>query len=470
MTSMQILMRRILGVLCAFLLTQQAVWASDYVLLEGDLLSVSVENRPLKSILAQLSSQGIEVRIDPRINPQITAKFEKRPIDAALSAMLRSFDYALVWHPRKNPSESGQGHSTLAEIQIFYPGESSRATHLRPNPNLDLIFSRDGIAYVRDTLLLRTDAQMSEEQFGKLLQMLDAASIEVVLPGIVRLQVPAGTNLQTAIARLQTYPGIAHVEPDYAFALAGTQPAAMEPTLLSTERVDRKEGKTAIAVLDSGLQPDYQTSPYVLDSYNALSPGESAVDTNGHGTQMTLIATGAVDPLGVQAGQYGNSPVYAIQTFDDNGYTSNATLIRAIDYALSQGVSILSLSWGTQDPSPLLESAINSSVEQGLVVVAAAGNTPSGLPVYPAAYEQVIGVGALGSDGKPWEQSNFGDFVHVQAPGIAFLPTSNSEGPGVYAGTSIATAYTARRIAAILDEQPDADRETIIRLLNTESN
>jgi hypothetical protein len=99
-------------------------------------------------------------------------------------------------------------------------------------------------------------------------------------------------------------------------------------------------------------------------------------------------------------------------------------------------------------------------------LVAAAGNAPTGNPVYPAAYDHVIGVGALNADGDTWEQSNYGDFVAVLAPGMADLPVGYQGDPGVYAGTSIATAYTARRIAAILSQTPDADRETIVKMLN----
>jgi thermitase len=53
----------------------------------------------------------------------------------------------------------------------------------------------------------------------------------------------------------------------------------------------------------------------------------------------------------------------------------------------------------------------------------------------------------------------------VSAPGLADLPVGYKGDPGIYAGTSIATAYTARRVAAILNQDPNADRETILRIL-----
>ncbi|WP_054698546.1 hypothetical protein [Desulfosarcina cetonica] len=53
----------------------------------------------------------------------------------------------------------------------------------------------------------------------------------------------------------------------------------------------------------------------------------------------------------------------------------------------------------------------------------------------------------------------------TSAPGIADLPVGSGGDAGRYAGTSIATAYTARRVAAILNQDPDADRETILKRL-----
>ena len=88
--------------------------------------------------------------------------------------------------------------------------------------------------------------------------------------------------------------------------------------------------------------------------------------------------------------------------------------------------------------------------------------------IYPAAYDNVIGVGALAADGKPWNQSNHGDFVSVSAPGVADLPVGYQGAPGTYAGTSIASAYIARRVAAILDRTPNADRDDILKMLLSE--
>jgi hypothetical protein len=98
-----------------------------------------------------------------------------------------------------------------------------------------------------------------------------------------------------------------------------------------------------------------------------------------------------------------------------------------------------------------------------MLILASAGNEPTGKPYYPAAYSSVIGVGALGPDGQRWEKSNYGEFVTLAAPGFATLPVGYEGDPGTYAGTSISTAYAANRMASYLSENPEASVEEILR-------
>ena len=126
------------------------------------------------------------------------------------------------------------------------------------------------------------------------------------------------------------------------------------------------------------------------------------------------------------------------------------------------------MSWGSEKSSEMLELVVDYATSKGLILVAAAGNSPTGVPVYPAAYEEVIGVGALMPNGTRWEQSNFGDFVSIYAPGVAKMPVGHNGGAGIYAGTSIATAYIANRIAQIKSEDPDLDIEGILSRLKQE--
>jgi hypothetical protein len=443
-------------------------WASEPVVrIQEDRLTLDVDNQPLAAILGKLAAQGIRIRIDPEINLRITAKFDRRSIGSAMSGLLKSVDYALIWRKDK---ASSTDEPRLWEIRIFYRGQEDRIRPLEQRANLDIV-KTDGVAYVRDILLLRLTPDMTDADLAVLLDRLGATLVDVHPPlGIVRILLPHGSDVPAIAEKIAGTGGIERAEPDYAYPLEGgrTAPAGTRtPTAPST--AIPSSDTTTVAVMDSGLSADYADTPFIRAAYDAVSPGDAVGDAVGHGTQMALIAAGAVNPLGAGAEAAAGSPVLAIRAFDDNGYTSTYTLVRGIDYAIENGARVLSLSWGSETDSSLLESATRYAAARGLVLVAAAGNSPTGRPVYPAAYENVIGVGALNPDGEAWNQSNYGDFVSVFAPGLADLPVGYRGDPGRYAGTSIATAYTARRVAAILSRNPGADQKTILGILSRES-
>jgi len=440
-------------------------WAPAIVRLHGETLTLVAENQPLSIILAELSSQGVLVSLDPSLNPIISATFDNQPVDTVLKSILKSLDYALVWQ-----SVGGGTHTSshLVEIKIFQNGHEDRALPLVQDGNLSIVQNADGSYHVKDILLLQVDQTMTELTISEIVAKLGGTIVGRHAPlGVIQVRLPPGSDVSAIAGLVSDSPGIQTVEPDYAYPLEGGTPIESVTTLSEPSRsLAAPEGAT-VAVLDSGLIPQYEDSTFVKGFYDAIAPGAEVKDTLGHGTQMTLIAAGVVNPIG--AATQNTSQVVSIRAFDDNGFTSNYSLMRGINYAIESGARVLSLSWGAERVSPLFASTIQYAVEQGLVLVAAAGNTPTGIPVYPAAYRGVIGVGALTPDGSPWKLSNYGNFVATQALGVANLPVGHNGNPGVYAGTSISTAYTARLVSAIIGKDPFADLDTILKQLASEN-
>lgn len=431
------------------------------VRLHGESLTLIVENQPLSSILAELSHQGVLVSRDPGINPTISVSFDNQPAEVVLKSVLRSLDYALVW---KGIDDGTHTALHLAEIKIFQNGREGRGQPQDKHDNLSIVHNPDGTYLVKDILLLQVDESMAEHTISEMVARLGGTIVGRHTPlGVIRVRLPPGSDVSAIAELIPETPGIEAVEPDYAHPLAGD--SHIDVITVMAEASDPPavpEGAT-IAVLDSGLMPLYEESTFVKGVFDAISPGAGARDSLGHGTQMSLIAAGLVDPLGVDSQE--TSQVLSIRAFDDNGFTSNYSLMRGITHAIENGARVLSLSWGAEHVSPLFATTIQYAVEQGLVVVAAAGNAPTGTPVYPAAYKDVIGVGALTPDGNTWKQSNYGTFVATQTFGVANLPVGHNGEPGVYAGTSISTAYTARLVSAIIDQDPDADLDIILKQL-----
>ena len=227
-------------------------------------------------------------------------------------------------------------------------------------------------------------------------------------------------------------------------------------------------GAATVAVLDSGQLTGNGYDAGVIGKYNAVQPDVPMSDSVGHGTQMAMLVSGAVAADGTPlVAQPATVPVLAVKTFDDSGETSNFALMNAINYADTQGAKVMNLSWGSDTSSDFVQSSIAQAQNDGIIVVASAGNVPTGTPVYPSAYPNVVSVAALNADGTPWQSSNYGPTVTVSAPGTAEFPVGHDGPPGSYAGTSIASAYVSRALAEYLTQNPTATPQQAVSALTS---
>ena len=428
------------------------------MLFTGDRITLKAENVPLLAILESLTRQGVRIQVDSTINPSISVSFNDAPIEKVLDTILKGYNYTLIWEKK---SDEGRNELHLVEAYIF-DNTNRVATHQAgKNKTLNIEKGEDGSLFVKSSLLLRVSPTMSESEINNLINQLQATIVERDLEtGIIRLQLVEGSDVQAAAEIVAAVNGVVTVEPDYVYPIAENEKIGNAETLQFDDNQNLKPASGApIAVLDSGLAVEFHGSPFISSTFDALAPDTIIDDPVGHGTQMSLIASGAVTPIGFEKNDDENRSVVSIRTFDENGFTSNSILLDSIDYAIETGARVVSMSWGSETKSELLEYATQYAVENNLILVAAAGNEPSGVPVYPAAFDEVIGVGAITADGKLWENSNYGDFVSLYAPGVASLPVGHNGEPGTYAGTSIATAYVASEISVILDENPEADKD-----------
>jgi hypothetical protein len=435
------------------------------VQVNGDRITVNAEKTPLQEILLKLSDSGIRVQIDPQINPPVTASFDKRDMQKALESILKGLDHVLIW-------ESGQGSSgpvpRLAEIQVFRPGQKDLMRPLRKLATLSIARNpKDGSFYVKDEILIRLKPGADLADLLKLLQETGGVLVGSYPElGIYRVRLPPGADVPALVEEIGKRGGAGIAEPNYAYPVpTGTRELDWGSLKESYGDAYPRTKGAPVAVIDSGLRPDAGLENFVLASLDALNPDKPLSDTGGHGTQMALIASGLVKPIGVQEESVAITPIIPIKAFDENGFTSNVLLMESIDFAIKNGARVMSLSWGSETKSAFLSEALEAAGAKGLILVASAGNEPTGDPQYPAAYPEVIGVGALAPNGKAWERSNRGDFVDVYAPGFASLPVGYMGDPGIYAGTSISAAFTANLIAGMLSKNPKATKQEILEAL-----
>ncbi|HIW62451.1 MAG TPA: S8 family serine peptidase [Candidatus Stackebrandtia excrementipullorum] len=146
-------------------------------------------------------------------------------------------------------------------------------------------------------------------------------------------------------------------------------------------------------------------------------------------------------------------------------------VVNAIHSAIDEGADVINLSL-TAIHTTALENAIERAHKEGVVVVAAAGNSgATGNREYPAAYENVIAVAGIGPDGGHVESSSVRDYVDIAAPGTEIdgpAPSGGGFGRREEGGTSFAAPYVSATAALLKSYDPALTPDEIThRLLIT---
>ena len=222
-------------------------------------------------------------------------------------------------------------------------------------------------------------------------------------------------------------------------------PSLWNKPLISTKR-------PVIAIIDTGVDtehPDLKDNMWVnekekngvtgkdddgngivddIHGYDFVNKTGGIADFNGHGTHCAGIAA-AVGHNGI--GITGANPdalIMPITVMQSDGTGDVATIIKGIDYAAANGADVISMSLGGYSYSLAEEQALGKAYATA-VIVAAAGNDGGSLelclphagPMYPAAFQFVLGVEA--SD----KQGNLAGFSNYDCTGPIYSPVYTSE-------------------------------------------
>jgi membrane-anchored mycosin MYCP len=246
-----------------------------------------------------------------------------------------------------------------------------------------------------------------------------------------------------------------------------TADAPWPRSMLAPDSVWRftRGGGTVVAVLSTGVDATApQLRGRVLGGYDAVANKNGAdSDCTGTGTQVAgvIAAQSSVDN-GV-VGLAPNTKIEPIRVVadDDSGdaVPQPGPLARGVVWAYQHGVDVIVIATPVGKNDEDVRLAVTEATTRGVVVVAAAGDQggPDGTDPtpYPAAYPGVLGVGAIGSTGQAWENSQRGDYVDVVAPGEA-VPTVQRGGGLVAAdGTAIAAGYVGAAAALVRSKRGD---------------
>jgi hypothetical protein len=206
-------------------------------------------------------------------------------------------------------------------------------------------------------------------------------------------------------------------------------------------------------------------------------------DLDGHGTHVTGVINSVLNGVN---GNYKFLPLKVFAPDEGRQNVKVATplpvrLQKAFEYALSRNVDIIHMSvgWPKSFMSFELEQVIKKALDQGVIIVAAAGNSSQRATIFPCQMEGVICVGALRPNGDVARFSNWGGQVDVYAPGEQILSTIpfrlaplhiSRKGYDFKNGTSQAAPFISAAMALLKGSYPEKSRDSLYaRLLRASS-
>lgn len=175
----------------------------------------------------------------------------------------------------------------------------------------------------------------------------------------------------------------------------------------------------------------------IVEGYDFIHKRVEAYDDHCHGTHVAgTVAQSTDNGKGVTGVAFG-SAIMPVKVLSARGGGTNAGVADGIRFAADNGAKVLNLSLGGPSRSPVLDEAVKHAVEQGALVVCAAGNSNRPRPGYPAGCEGAISVSALDYNENLSFYSNYGPDITIAAPGGDTRYDRNGDGmpDGVYQNT-----------------------------------
>ncbi|MFQ5664115.1 MAG: S8 family serine peptidase [Terriglobia bacterium] len=339
-----------------------------------------------------------------------------------------------------------------------------------------------------------------------------------VVKNLQLVRLPAGMEVEEAIARYQQHPEVLYAEPNYMlhadvtpndprfnemWGLHNTAQAGgtADADIDAPEAWDLSTGSTnvVVAVIDTGIDFNHEDlaanmfrnqadcnnngsdddgNGFIDDCFgiDAVNDDSNPMDDNNHGSHVagTIGAVGN-NGLGV-TGVNWTVKLMACKFLSAQGGGPTSDAIECLNYLAmmkDRGVNIVATnnSWGGPGFSQALRDAIDAHRQRGILFIAAAGNDGDDTdetPHYPSSFflPNVIAVAATTQLDSRTFFSNFGRrSVHLGAPGNAILSTTRNSNYGLLSGTSMATPHVTGVAALLKAENPARDWKAIKNLI-----
>ena len=404
--------------------------------LQKNLVTADVDGIALTNFLSRLATvTGWEIAYDPGISYKVSAKFREQGHEKALRMLLGQLNYSVTPITNNRPL-----------LTVYRTDIKDATVRIAPEPKPVAKSS----SRIPNELVVTLKPGEKIDDIARLL----GAKIIGRAEGLdaYRLQFADETASTAAKAALEQNPAVASVDANY-FVSRPTevQPLAMgnAPGLNLKIKPPGDSGRMIVGLVDTAIQTFGDSrDQFLLPAVHAVSGVDASQSSPTHSTAMadsilrgTSIATDG-GATGIQ--------ILPVDIFGGAEGTSTFDVAYGIYLAAQGGAKVINLSLGSEGNSTVLERVVKDATSQGILLVAAAGNTPTTNPTYPAAYPEVVAVTAGNNRGTIANYANRGDFVDVVAPGTSVV---SYNGKTYYvSGTSPASAYISGLAAGLADK------------------
>lgn len=420
------------------------------------------------------------------------------------------------------------GSTTISgEVNIFnetgYEADQFQAASNYNFKAISNIDDNNENKYAEDEIIVKYDNSNNIESLSnssKILGFTISNSIKTKRGNLIKIKISDDKTVEEMIEYFNQQPGVEFASANYkVYAQAipndefyiDEQWGHLAANLEAAWDVEKYSNSTVVAVLDTGIIPDHPDldSDNILNGanfvdgklegdpsdYNLVNNDVRDFNTSGsHGTHVAGIIGALTNNRKGIAGVSWGIKILPIKVLKSDKSGEIFDIIEGIYYSIDRNVDIINMSLGLiYDESSAsdglikimneLEESIEDAYREDIVLIAAAGNDGSGDFIrYPAAFEEVIAVGAS-VENILADYSNYNSDVDILAPGgdisknLGILSTSgsydidNDSFSKEYInmdGTSMSAAYVSGT-AALLLENGVSSSDIKSRLLNTAS-
>lgn len=393
-------------------------------------VDANIHHEALWPLLEDISAKtGWQIFVEPGADRVASTKFKDLPAGDALKMLLGDLNFAFVPRVGAQP-----------ELYVF------RTT--MKNATRQVVANKPA-KHVPNELIVKVKPGTNIAALARLLGAKIVGSIEK--DGIYELQFGDSSATDAALSQLQSNSDVQAVGYNNYFDPPPTAQASSSggtPLSLSVSPPSTSNGKVTVALIDTGVDAralGADAAQFILPQINADGSSTPSSDSGPtHGTAMAAQILSTIQ--NIQSTMGNNSTPVQIQPInvypDSNDQTTTMDVLNGLEQAAQAKIPIINMSLGSSGDSPVLDTFVNQLTSEGYTIFAAAGNTPTGEPYYPAADQGVYAITALGQPGQLASYANtWPDSTMMALPGTgSFIYNGQS---WVVQGTSTSTAIAS---------------------------